>query len=86
MGRHEGRQRHALRPALALFLAYLTPAELVGTLLGFDEYVNMVLEDVVEYEVGADGVTQTRIEQILLNGNNVCLLIPGGEGPLAGRQ
>jgi U6 snRNA-associated Sm-like protein LSm5 len=27
----------------------------VGTLRGFDEYVNMVLEDVVEYEYTASG-------------------------------
>lgn len=24
---------------------------------------------------------QTELDQILLNGNNICLLIPGGEGP-----
>ena len=29
--------------------------EIVGTLRGFDEYVNMVLDDVVEVEVGATG-------------------------------
>lgn len=29
--------------------------EIVGTLRGFDEYVNMVLEDVVEYEYTAGG-------------------------------
>ena len=29
--------------------------EIVGTLRGFDEYVNMVLEDVVEYEYTATG-------------------------------
>eukprot|EP01125_Pyxidicula_operculata_P015948 TRINITY_DN5443_c1_g3_i1.p1 TRINITY_DN5443_c1_g3~~TRINITY_DN5443_c1_g3_i1.p1 ORF type:complete len:107 (+),score=16.33 TRINITY_DN5443_c1_g3_i1:316-636(+) len=58
--------------------------EIVGTLLGFDDYVNMVLDDVTEYETSADGtVTQTKLDQILLNGNNVCLLVPGGEGPLA---
>ncbi|KAK6108815.1 hypothetical protein QQG55_33495 [Brugia pahangi] len=37
--------------------------ELVGTLTDF----NMVLEDVVEYE--------------LLNGNHITMLVPGGEGP-----
>jgi U6 snRNA-associated Sm-like protein LSm5 len=76
--------------------------EIVGTLLGFDDFVNMVLEDVIELcvlfifpfvlpllfaflsELGADGTyTQTKIDQILLNGNNVCLLVPGGEGPVA---
>ncbi|CAJ0588221.1 unnamed protein product [Cylicocyclus nassatus] len=29
--------------------------EIVGTLMGFDDYVNMVLEDVVEYEQTPDG-------------------------------
>ena len=28
--------------------------EIVGTLLGFDEYVNMVMEDVTEYEFTGD--------------------------------
>ena len=53
--------------------------ELVGTLRGFDDYVNMVLEDVTEYTVNPDGgKTETKLEQILLNGNNVVLLVPGG--------
>jgi small nuclear ribonucleoprotein (snRNP)-like protein len=57
--------------------------ELVGTLRGFDEFVNMILEDVTEFEsTGADGdVATVHRDQILLNGNNVCMLIPGGEGP-----
>jgi small nuclear ribonucleoprotein (snRNP)-like protein len=29
--------------------------EIVGTLRGFDEYVNMVLDDVIEYEITANG-------------------------------
>jgi small nuclear ribonucleoprotein (snRNP)-like protein len=56
--------------------------ELAGTLQGFDNYVNMVLENVTEWSVDSDGNKQTtQIDQILLNGNNVCMLIPGGEGP-----
>ncbi|KAL2828769.1 small nuclear ribonucleoprotein [Aspergillus cavernicola] len=52
--------------------------EFSGTLLGFDDYVNMVLEDVTEFDyTGA----QVKLPKILLNGNNVCMLIPGGEGP-----
>ena len=35
--------------------------ELVGTLRGFDEYVNMVLDDVTEYEYTAVGVKQVRV-------------------------
>ncbi|KAF2769304.1 LSM-domain-containing protein [Teratosphaeria nubilosa] len=49
--------------------------EFSGTLLGFDDFVNMVLEDVIEYDYTG---TQTKLPKILLNGNNVCMLIPGG--------
>mmetsp|Transcript_4839 Transcript_4839/g.5538 ORF Transcript_4839/g.5538 Transcript_4839/m.5538 type:complete len:97 (+) Transcript_4839:1-291(+) len=56
--------------------------EFVGTLSGFDDYVNMVLDDVVEVELNADGSkTVGRVEQLLLNGNNVCMLVPGGPDP-----
>mmetsp|Transcript_25082 Transcript_25082/g.65412 ORF Transcript_25082/g.65412 Transcript_25082/m.65412 type:complete len:99 (+) Transcript_25082:73-369(+) len=61
-----------------------TDKEIVGTLLGFDDFVNMVLEDVTEFVTVADGGLQTKkLDQILLNGNNVAMLIPGGEGPVA---
>jgi U6 snRNA-associated Sm-like protein LSm5 len=54
--------------------------ELVGTLRGFDVYVNMVLEDVTEYETTPDGnKTEVHLDQILLNGNNIALLVPGGK-------
>ncbi|KAI5679997.1 hypothetical protein M9H77_01224 [Catharanthus roseus] len=53
--------------------------ELVGTLRGFDVYVNMVLEDVTEYEMTAEGNNRvTKLDQILLNGNNIAILVPGG--------
>ena len=52
--------------------------ELVGTLRGFDDFVNMVLEDVTEYEITPEGRRVTKLDQILLNGNNVALLVPGG--------
>merc|ERR1712136_555019 len=55
--------------------------EIVGTLLGFDDFVNMVLEDVTEYETTSEGRKITKLEQILLNGNNIAMLVPGGEGP-----
>ncbi|XP_072034758.1 U6 snRNA-associated Sm-like protein LSm5 [Amphiura filiformis] len=55
--------------------------EVVGTLLGFDDFVNMVLEDVVEFETTAEGRRVTKLDQILLNGNNITMLIPGSEGP-----
>jgi U6 snRNA-associated Sm-like protein LSm5 len=55
--------------------------ELVGTLRGFDEFVNMVLEDVTEYEDTPDGIIKHLRDRILLNGNNVCMLVPGADGP-----
>ena len=42
------------------------------------DYVNMVLDDVTEY--GPDGF-KTTMDEILLNGNNIAVLVPGGEGP-----
>ncbi|KXL50541.1 hypothetical protein M433DRAFT_84452 [Acidomyces richmondensis BFW] len=50
--------------------------EFSGTLLGFDDFVNMVLEEVTEYDLSSG--SQTKLPKILLNGNNVCMLIPGG--------
>ncbi|KAK7967457.1 U6 snRNA-associated Sm-like protein LSm5 [Apiospora aurea] len=55
-------------------------AEFSGTLVGFDDYVNMVLEDVTEFDYSGN---HTKLTKILLNGNNICMLIPGGEGPVA---
>ncbi|CAF1386819.1 unnamed protein product [Rotaria sordida] len=56
--------------------------EIVGTLFGFDDYVNMVLEDITEFETLPDGGSRiTKLDQILLNGNHVAMLVLGGEGP-----
>lgn len=39
--------------------------ELVGTLRGFDDYVNMVLDDVTEYEADADGTKRkVQLDQV----------------------
>lgn len=48
--------------------------EIVGTLLGFDDFVNMMLEDVTEYESTPEGRRVTRLDQILLNGNNITMV------------
>ncbi|KAJ1961673.1 RNA-binding protein lsm5 [Dimargaris verticillata] len=55
--------------------------EFVGTLSGFDDYVNMVLENVTEFERTTEGYATTQLKQILLNGNNISMLVPGGDGP-----
>lgn len=48
--------------------------EIVGTLLGFDDFVNMLLEDVTEYESTPEGKRITKLDQILLNGNNITMV------------
>lgn len=48
--------------------------EMVGTLLGFDDFVNMLLEDVTEYEHTSEGRRITKLDQILLNGNNITMV------------
>jgi len=55
--------------------------EFVGTLLGFDDYVNIVLEEVTEYELTANGFKKTKLAQTLLNGSNIAILVPGSNGP-----
>ena len=52
--------------------------EVVGTLKGYDVYVNMVLEDVTEYDNTPQGRTKTHLAKILLNGNNIAIMVPGG--------
>lgn len=44
-------------------------------------YVNMVLEDVTEFDRTEDGkIEETcHLEQILLNGNTIAALVPGGK-------
>ena len=49
--------------------------EIVGTLKGFDDFVNMVLEDVTEFESTPEGKRVTKLDQILLNGNNITMVI-----------
>ncbi|RQM09782.1 hypothetical protein KXD40_007245 [Peronospora effusa] len=40
--------------------------EFLGTLRGFDDYIT------------PEGKREVKLDQVLLNGNNVCLLVPGG--------
>jgi U6 snRNA-associated Sm-like protein LSm5 len=55
--------------------------EFTGTLLGFDDFVNMVLEDVTEYETTPQGQKKTALAQTLLNGNNICMVGPALDDP-----
>ncbi|KAH6866733.1 RNA-binding protein lsm5 [Alternaria incomplexa] len=51
--------------------------EFTGKLVGFDDYVNMVLENVTEIDPAEGNV---ELPKILLNGNNICMMVPGGDG------
>ena len=36
--------------------------------------MNMVLDDVTEYEITEDGVRKVKLDEMLLNGNNICVV------------
>ncbi|EDO48918.1 predicted protein [Nematostella vectensis] len=55
--------------------------EIVGTLLGFDDFVSILKNVFFCSENTPEGRRITKLDQILLNGNNITMLIPGGEGP-----
>ena len=63
--------------------------EFFGTLRGFDEYLNIVLDDVKEYSyAGAGGkrILLNSVDSMLLNGNNICLMVPGDNPPPLGEN
>ncbi|WFD05493.1 RNA-binding protein lsm5 [Malassezia vespertilionis] len=62
----------------SIWVVMKSQREFVGTLLGFDDYVNMVLENGTP-----DGYKKTKLSKTLLNGNNICALVPGSQGPEA---
>uniref|UniRef100_A0AAY5KEV0 U6 snRNA-associated Sm-like protein LSm5 n=1 Tax=Esox lucius TaxID=8010 RepID=A0AAY5KEV0_ESOLU len=55
--------------------------EIVGTLLGFDDFVSILRNLLLSVSLFPQGRRITKLDQILLNGNNITMLIPGGEGP-----
>ena len=59
------------------------PLEYTGTLLGFDEYVNVVLADAVAYEPMPESglYSQEPLGTVLINGNVVEVIVPNGKGP-----
>lgn len=48
--------------------------EFTGTLIGFDDFVNVVLEDVVELQT--NGIKSKPIKKMLLNGAQIAMLCP----------
>ncbi|KNE71540.1 U6 snRNA-associated Sm-like protein LSm5 [Allomyces macrogynus ATCC 38327] len=57
-----------------LWVIMKSEKEFTGTLVGFDDFVNMVLEDVTEFTKTPTGFTTTKLSQILLNGNNIVMV------------
>ena len=49
----------------------------IHRLKGFDVYVNCVLEDAIDtIETKRAGKKRRNLESILLNGNNICMIVP----------
>lgn len=48
--------------------------EFLGTLIGFDDFVNVVLENVVE--LNEDGEAEAPLKRMLLNGAQIAMLCP----------
>ena len=54
--------------------------EFYGRLRGFDDYLNMIMEDVREFAYEGSGMPRrliSRHKNMLLNGAHICMLIPG---------
>ncbi|XP_042552382.1 U6 snRNA-associated Sm-like protein LSm5 [Dipodomys spectabilis] len=55
--------------------------EIIGTPLGCDDVVNMVLEDVMDFEIIPERRQINKLDQILLNENNISMLVPKRRKP-----
>lgn len=69
---------------LPVWIVMCNDQEFSGILLGFDDFVNVVLKDATEYSAGSPPV---KLPKVLLHGRNVTMLIPGSvDGPAAPRS
>lgn len=60
------------RSRIQVWLSDMVKLRIEGTLVGFDEYMNLVLEDACEYNVKSD--SRKPIGKILLKGENITLI------------
>lgn len=56
--------------------------EFTGTLVGFDDFVNVIIQDATEWTTSqTTGISEKVMEhhgRLLLSGNNINMLVPGG--------
>ena len=60
--------------------------EFYGTLRGFDEYLNMIMDEVKEFRYAGAGDKRVLVDEhasMLLNGAHICLMVPGENKELA---
>ena len=60
--------------------------EFYGTLRGFDEYLNMIMDEVKEFRYSGAGDKRVLVSEhpcMLLNGAHICLMVPGENKELA---
>ncbi|KAK2196738.1 bifunctional LSM domain [Babesia duncani] len=51
--------------------------EMDGILRGFDDFMNLVLESATEYTLGQGGVEAFKVQDTLVNGNSIAMIVPG---------
>lgn len=55
-----------------------TEREITGCLRGFDDFFNMVVDNASETEFRGGQKFVNKLDSILLNGSQICLMVPGG--------
>lgn len=56
--------------------------EFTGTLVGFDDFVNVIIENAAEWMINDENKSEKVLQhngRMLLSGNNIVMLIPGGK-------
>lgn len=60
-----------------IWILLTSKREFSGRLVGFDDFVNVVIENATEWDDGK--AIKTHEGKMLLSGNNITMLIPGGK-------
>lgn len=65
------------KKVVQIWLQDVLPMRIEGRIVGFDEFMNMVLDDAVEVHVKKD--TRTPVGRILLKGDTISLIMEAPE-------